>query len=65
LTADKAVFLVAYIGLFLLGVWGAVAATRQSRAGRRGLALITAVPASILMIIPGLVLLVAAAWLLS
>jgi hypothetical protein len=64
LSTDQALHLSAFAGFFFLGVYGATAATRQSRAGRRLLAFILAVPAAILMVIPGLVLLMAAAWLL-
>lgn len=59
---EKALILSAFVGLFLIGAYGAAMATRQSRAGRRGLALVQAVPAAILLFLSGFVLVIAAAW---
>ena len=65
MSIEQVVYLLAFTGIFLLGVYGAVEATKQSRAERRWTALVMALLASILTLVGGFVLLMAAAWLLG
>ncbi len=62
--AGQALILSAFAGLFLIGAWGAIVATRQSRAGHHGFALQVGVLAALALIVSTVVLVVAAAWLL-